>query len=225
LSFALSNAKVSYTGGMEVLFATTNPAKIEAYREGLERRGIRVLTLADVDFALNVEETGVGVLENARLKAEAYAEASGLMTVAMDNGLWIEKVDGSEQPGAEVRRVAGKRLDDEAMIRHYSEVIARYGGRLAAKWQFGIAVCANGNVAQYLWERDGFDLVDRPCEARRPGYPLDSLSVLPTGEYVAERWQTGVNKDERADEAREVAEFVYKALLGDRNNKKSKNLV
>lgn len=199
---------------MKVLFATTNPAKIEAYRGALEERGIEVVTLADLEVNLEVEETGKDVLENAGLKARAYAEATGLPTVAMDNGLWIEAVEGDEQPGVEVRRVAGERLDDEAMIEYYSRVIARYGGRLAAKWQFGIAVCAKGDVAQYLWERDGFELVAQPCVARRPGYPLDSVSVMPTGEYVAERQLGKDDNGERSGEAEEVAEFVVRVLKG-----------
>lgn len=197
---------------MKVLFATTNPAKIAAYREALEERGIEVVTLADLRLELEVDETGEDVLENAELKARAYAQESGLPTIAIDNGLWIEEIEGSEQPGVEVRRVAGKRLDDEAMIRHYTRVIARYGGRLAAKWQFGIAVCVEGDVAQYLWERDGFELVAQPCVARRPGYPLDSVSVLPTGEYVAERQLGKDDKGKRSREAEEVVEFVAQAL-------------
>jgi len=203
---------IGYTGGMEVLLATTNPAKILTYKGELEERGFRVLTLADLDLAIEVEETGADVLENARLKALGYYREVKLPTVAMDNGLLIRGVDGSEQPGVEVRRVAGKRLDDEAMIRHYARVIARYGGRLMAKWQFGVAVCVQDNVAQYAWEREGFELVAQPCAARRSGYPLDSLSVSDTGEYAAERPLGKGASGERSKETKEVVDFVERVL-------------
>lgn len=200
---------------MKVLLATTNQAKIRAYRGALEEKGVEVLTLADMDFELEVEETGESVLENAALKARMFGERSEIPTVAIDNGLWIESVKGHEQPGVEVRRVAGKRLDDEEMIRHYTRIIAKYGGRLAAKWQFGVAVYIKGDVAQYLLELGGFDLVAEACTARRPGYPMDSVSILPTGKYVAEQPIGEDGSGEKSREVREVTDFVVRVLRRD----------
>ena len=50
---------------MKVLFATTNPAKVRKYKAELEKRGIELLTLKDLDFELKVNESGKNAIENA----------------------------------------------------------------------------------------------------------------------------------------------------------------
>ena len=50
---------------MKVLFATTNQAKILKYKEALEKKGIELLTLQDLDFKLDIVESGKDALENA----------------------------------------------------------------------------------------------------------------------------------------------------------------
>ena len=64
---------------MEVLFATKNPAKIKRYASKLEQKGIKVLTLKDIDVKLEVEETGKNAIENAYLKAKSYYDATGII--------------------------------------------------------------------------------------------------------------------------------------------------
>ena len=61
---------------MKVLFATTNPAKVEKYGKKIEEKGIEVLTLKDIDMELYVEENGKNAVENAYLKAKAYYDAT-----------------------------------------------------------------------------------------------------------------------------------------------------
>ena len=43
---------------MKVLFATTNPAKVKKYKKALEEKGIKLLTLKDLNINIKVEETG-----------------------------------------------------------------------------------------------------------------------------------------------------------------------
>ena len=74
---------------MKVLFATTNQAKILKYKEALEKKGIELLTLQDLDFKLDIDENGKDALENAYIKAKAYYEVTGLPTIGMDNTLFI----------------------------------------------------------------------------------------------------------------------------------------
>ena len=42
---------------MEVLFATTNPAKIKTYKEKLENHGIKVLTLKDIGIDVSFSDS------------------------------------------------------------------------------------------------------------------------------------------------------------------------
>ena len=73
----------------KVLFATTNPAKVKRYKEKLAKKGIELITLNDIDVKLDVEETGENAVENARLKARAYYEATKMPTLRMDNALYL----------------------------------------------------------------------------------------------------------------------------------------
>jgi XTP/dITP diphosphohydrolase len=54
----------------------------------------------------DVEETGETLLENARLKARALVEATGMAAVADDTGLEVEALDGA--PGVYSARFSGE---------------------------------------------------------------------------------------------------------------------
>ena len=41
---------------MQVLFATTNPAKVKKYRDLLKEKGIELVTIKDLDFKLDIDE-------------------------------------------------------------------------------------------------------------------------------------------------------------------------
>ncbi len=41
---------------MKVLFATTNQAKIKKYKSELEKNGIELITINDLDFKLDIDE-------------------------------------------------------------------------------------------------------------------------------------------------------------------------
>src|SRR6187401_889527 len=94
-----------------LLIATTNPGKLVEIREALRGLPLRLLTLADVQAIPEPEETGRTFGENARIKAEAYAAASGLPTVAEDSGLVIDTIGG--RPGVESARYPGATYADK----------------------------------------------------------------------------------------------------------------
>jgi len=94
----------------KLLLATLNSGKIVELRQLLsDLKGVQLLTLADVGHDFEVDETGQTYAENAALKARAYAQASGLITLADDSGLEVDALGGapgirskrySPQPGA-----------------------------------------------------------------------------------------------------------------------------
>ena len=65
----------------------------------------RIVTLADLPAIPEPDETGATFWENARLKALAYAAASGLTAVAEDSGLEIAALGG--EPGVHSARFLG----------------------------------------------------------------------------------------------------------------------
>ena len=164
---------------MEVLFATTNPAKIKSYKEKLEEHGIKVLTLKDLGINIDVEETGKTAIENACIKAKTYGEIAKKITIGIDTNLFFENVPENKQPGTHVRRVNGKTLTDEEMIKYYKNLANEYGGRLTAKWVNGVAIYNGKETKTYSFTKNKFYLVNTESEKRHQGYPLDSISIIP----------------------------------------------
>lgn len=196
---------------MKVLFATKNPAKVKRYKEKLEKRGIEVVTLNDVGISLDLDENGSNAIENAYIKAIAYNEATKLPTIGIDENLFFENVSDEDQPGTLVRRVNGKYLSDDEMIEHYTSLAKKYGGKIKAKWVFGLAICDGKNQKDYSWSKEHFYLVDTPCEKRNPGYPLDSISIKENiGKYFAEL--TPEEKVEKAYNDSDVINFIVDTL-------------
>ena len=197
---------------MKGLFATTNPAKVKRYASKLQERGIEVLTLRDIDIKINVEETGKNAIENAYLKAKAYYDATGIITIGVDDNLFIEELPEEKQPGTNVKRVNGKELTDEEMIQYYSNLAKENGGKLTAKWVYGMVVFDGKEPKQYTWAKEHFYFVDKPCEKRTPGYPLDSISIMPQyNKYFVELTQEEKNCNKNNEN--HVIDFIVKNLI------------
>ena len=194
---------------MKVLFATTNQAKVGKYKEALKEKGIELITINDLDFKLDVNENGKDAIENAYIKAKAYYEKAKIPTIGMDNCLFIEELPEEKQPGTHVRRINGKELTDEEMIEYYTNLATEYGGKLTAKWVYGIVICDGQNRREYSWSKSNFYLVDKPCEKRNPGYPLDSISVIPeNNQYWLELTEEQIKKSKEKSNTDDVVEFI-----------------
>ena len=95
---------------MIVCAASNNAGKLKELRRILERMGHEVKSLRELGINLDPEETGTTFAENARIKARAVMEASGLPAIADDSGLCVDALNGA--PGVYSARYGG--LDDDA---------------------------------------------------------------------------------------------------------------
>lgn len=198
---------------MKVLFATSNPAKVKRYKELLKDNGIELITLNDIDIDLDVEESGKNALENAHIKAKAYFDKLNIPTIGMDNSLFIEDINEDEQPGTHVRRVGGKTLTDDEMIEHYTSLVKKYGDKLVAKWVYGMVIYTEKGIFEYTWNKDDFYFVSKPCSLRNPGYPLDSIAVVPKyNKYLVELTEADKQKTERTTATEKVIEFIVNSV-------------
>lgn len=196
---------------MKVLFATTNTAKVKKYIKQLEEKGIELITIKDLDDNIKVEETGKNAIENAYLKAKAYYDLTGIPTIGMDNNLFIEGLPEEKQPGTYVRRVNGQELNDEQMIEHYTDLVKEYGEKLEAKWVYGMVIYNGKEAKEYSWSKGNFYFVDKPCDKRNPGYPLDSISIMPeVNKYFVELTEEDRNKDKLNYYEDDVIDFIVK---------------
>jgi XTP/dITP diphosphohydrolase len=86
------------------VLATANPDKA---REIVEILGRSVELLPRPEVVGDVEESGVTLEDNARLKAQAVVVATGRPAIADDTGLEVEALGGC--PGVHSARFAGER--------------------------------------------------------------------------------------------------------------------
>jgi XTP/dITP diphosphohydrolase len=100
---------------MKLLVATNNPGKVREYEELLADLPVEITFPAKEGLDVEVEESGETFEENARLKAAAYAAASGLLTLADDSGLEVDALDGA--PGVRSARYAGPNTGDDDRYR------------------------------------------------------------------------------------------------------------
>ncbi len=91
--------------GRTLLIATRNRGKLREFRRLFGGLSYVVVSLEDVGIDADVEETGATFEANAILKARAYAEVSGELTLADDSGLEVDALDG--EPGVRSARYSG----------------------------------------------------------------------------------------------------------------------
>ena len=113
----------------ELLVATRNSGKLAGMLSGLGDVPFTILTLKDVDAGADVEETGDTLEANAILKAKAYGERTGKLTVAEDTGLEVDALGG--RPGVYSRRFGSTDEDrNEKLLQEMKDVPQKKRGAL-----------------------------------------------------------------------------------------------
>ncbi len=101
----------------KLLIATNNKGKVKELQDLLNNTGFELITPAAINLNLDVVEDGKTYIENATKKAIAFAEASGLVSLADDSGLEVDALDGA--PGLHSARYHPKPGANDADRRAY----------------------------------------------------------------------------------------------------------
>jgi len=107
-----------------LVIATHNPGKLAEMRELLAPYGIDAASAIDLGLK-EPDETGMSFRDNARIKAEAAAQASGLPAFADDSGLAVDALDGA--PGIHSARWAGPDKDFHRAMETIEEKLRERG--------------------------------------------------------------------------------------------------
>ena len=100
---------------MTLILASNNENKLAELRRILLPLGLNVISAKEATAGeLEVEETGETFEENARLKAMAFMEETGLAAIGDDSGLMVDALDGA--PGIYSARYAGEGAPNDARI-------------------------------------------------------------------------------------------------------------
>ena len=80
---------------LKLLLASQNLGKLREMKFILQELPIQIITPADLNLNLHVEETGKTYAENAALKAKAFSKESGLIALGDDSGLEVDALNGA----------------------------------------------------------------------------------------------------------------------------------
>ena len=95
------------------------------------------------------------------------------------------------------------------MIEYYTKLVKEYGGKLTSKWVYGMAVYNEKGKNTYTWSKDQFYFVDKPSKKRNPGYPLDSITIVPEfNKYLVELTEEEKSKCKKNNNTQEIVSFI-----------------
>ncbi len=143
-----------------LLVATHNPGKLAEIAELLAPFAVAVAGAGSLGLDAP-EETGASFVENAVIKAQAAAAASGRPALADDSGLGVDALDG--RPGIHSARWAGPNKDFAVAMARVEKALdgqadrrAHFISALVLAWPDGHAECFEGRVdGRLVWPPRG----------------------------------------------------------------------
>ncbi|MDD7700603.1 MAG: XTP/dITP diphosphatase [Eubacteriales bacterium] len=190
---------------LEMVLATRNAGKAAELQALLRARygaKITLLTLSEIGFEGDIEETGQTFAENALLKARAAAAASGKIGLGDDSGLVVPALGGA--PGIYSARYAGEHGNDE---KNNAMLLQNLSGKTDRRAFFEcVLACAlpNGENFTVSGRCEGI-ILESP--RGRNGFGYDPLFYVPgLGKTLAE--MSGEEKNAISHRGAAVRQFV-----------------
>ncbi len=172
---------------MKIVAATKNPGKVREIKKILADYDIELILQDEICPDLEIEENGTTFQENAKIKAMAIYNATGLTTIADDSGLAVDALDGA--PGIFSARYCGVHGNDKANNEKLLKVMTGVENRKA---HFVCSICCvlapNGEIILtdgILDGEIGFE------ERGENGFGYDSLFL------VGEKTTAQLSEDEK----------------------------
>ena len=179
-----------------LLIATTNPGKQREFRRLLAGVPAELVTPDEIGLDLDVEEPHDTYTENAVAKAEAYAVASGLPSLADDSGIEIAALDWG--PGVRSARWGGGRNAERVLEALGDEADRR--ARMVCVVAVARPVDDGLEVHTFRGEVEGSVATEMRGDG---GFGYDPIFLLPEGRTTAEL--PDAEKDQLSHRGRAVA--------------------
>ncbi|MBN2826756.1 MAG: hypothetical protein JXQ26_02140 [Tissierellales bacterium] len=190
----------------KLLIGTGNKARL-AYVQGiLEDLNLELVDLNDVNIDFRVEENGETPEENSLEKALGYHRISGLPTLSIDTGLYLDRFPKDRQPGLYVKRLGDDDAEasDEEMLDYYRAEIEACGGSSDGYWEIGMALVYSEHEVYSTIYRRNTTFTSVKSEAYTEHEPLNSIQLdLRTGKYVSE-----LTVKEKIESQRDLADYI-----------------
>jgi XTP/dITP diphosphohydrolase len=198
---------------MRLLFASSNPHKVDEVRSILAPLNIDVTGLDRLENSPpEPVEDGATFEENARIKAIAYARATGQLCLADDSGLEVDALGGA--PGVHSARYAGvgqTRAERDAA--NNAKLLRKLEGVPAERRtaRFVCAMCLADGKGRVLAETRGdFAGVIAHEPRGSNGFGYDPLLYLPDRDCTSAELSTEEKNDRshRGEAARKMADIL-----------------
>jgi XTP/dITP diphosphohydrolase len=160
----------------KLLLATNNPGKVREILAITREWGLEILTPAQIDLHLEIEESGHTYAENAAMKARAFARAARLLSMADDSGLEVDALDG--KPGLHSARYSPLPHASDADRRAY--LLEQLHGRprpWTARFRCIIAISAPDGETRFAEGVCPGEII--PEERGDNGFGYDPIFLLP----------------------------------------------
>lgn len=131
---------------MKLVFATHNQHKLRELQQ-IIKNDIHIISLDDLNYSTEIEETGNTLVENALLKARFIYERYSISTFADDTGLEIDALKGA--PGVYSARFAG---EDKSAVKNMNKVLDLMKGLTNRKARFKTVMALVLNGKEFLFE-------------------------------------------------------------------------
>ncbi len=190
---------------MDLIISSNNKNKIKEINDLLSDLNINLLSLSDINFNLDIEETGTTFEENSYIKASTIESTYHKATIADDSGLCVEALNGA--PGVYSHRFAGVECDDTKNNLKLVEVLKNEKKRNA---KFVSVICyINNGVVKYAKGEISGVIIDTP--RGNNGFGYDPYFFIPSlNKTMAELTLTEKNKiSHRALALQALKEILY----------------
>lgn len=170
----------------QIVVATNNEGKLKEIKQILE--GFNLVSMKEVNCAIDIEENGETFEENAIIKAKAVYEATGMPCITDDSGIEIEEYNG--WPGVHTARFLGA---DKATNAYSEErnnyILEKMKGLPKEKRKVKHVTCIAyinelGEIVVERGEEDGY-ITEVPRGEN--GFGFDPIFELKTGKTLAQQ--------------------------------------
>ncbi|MCR5509211.1 MAG: RdgB/HAM1 family non-canonical purine NTP pyrophosphatase [Lachnospiraceae bacterium] len=168
----------------QIIFATANEDKMNEIRMILADLGMEVISLKDAGIHTDIVEDGETFEENAVIKAETIMKETGMITLADDSGLEVDRLN--KEPGVYSARYCGRdtsyRIKNRNILERLTDVPDE---ERTARFVCAVALAIPGGIVEGV-ESDTVVTVRGTMEGRigyeengEHGFGYDPIFFLP----------------------------------------------
>ena len=184
----------------ELVFATSNKGKYNEVKKMMPRN-INLLSLNDLNFIGDIQETGKTLKQNAKIKSDFIFNNFGINCFADDSGLEIDSLNG--MPGVYSARFAGKTCNSNDNIEKVWKLLTGHKNT-DAKFKSILSLNIDGNTFFFEGKIDGKIIFNK---RGTNGFGYDSI-FIPNGYNKTFAELNSVEKNEISHRSKALKKLI-----------------